>query len=116
MFFQYLKNKMDLKEKAELEAAQRVTNVINEIGFEVIREQSDKLGSDWVTYKLGDVVLRRDYVEQENPTGTADNPIEWNENVQLIPNAFYVYNGERKVWTGEPGTGAAWDDPAWEPF
>ena len=39
---------------------------------------------------VNDVVVRKDYIEQENPVGTsADNPIEYTEGTPLINNAFY---------------------------
>lgn len=53
--------------------------------------QSDKLGFDWVETYVGDVVVKKEYVEQENPVGTsADNPIRYEEGVPLINNAFYL--------------------------
>lgn len=35
----------------------------------------------------------------------------WHAELTLIPNAYYYYAGERKVWTGKAGVTAAWDDP-----
>ena len=72
--------------------------------------QSDKIGYDWHAYYVNDVLVRRDYVEQETPYGTADNPIVWKEGMSLIPNAYYTYNDIRKVWTGDEGVIASWDD------
>lgn len=65
-------------------------------------EQSDKLGYNWVNTIINDVVVKREYVEQENPVGTsADNPIEYVEGMVLINNAFYLVDGEIKVWMEE---------------
>lgn len=62
-------------------------------------EQSDKLGYDWTVYTVNDVVVRKDYVEQENPVGTsADNPIEYTEGMPLINNAYYLVDGVIKVY------------------
>lgn len=64
-------------------------------------EQSDKIGYDWHNYYVGDKLVRQDYVAQENPVGTADNPIEWSPGMALTPNAFYTYNGKRYVAVAE---------------
>lgn len=65
-------------------------------------EQSDKLGYNWVNTTINDVVVKREYVEQENPVGTsADNPIEYVEGIALINNAFYLVDGEIKIWMEE---------------
>lgn len=72
--------------------------------------QSDKIGYDWRIFYVNDIAVRKDYVEQEIPYGTADNPIVWKEGMSLIPNAYYTHDGVRKVWMGEEGAMAAWDD------
>lgn len=72
--------------------------------------QSDKMGYDWRIFYVNDIAVRKDYVEQEIPFGTADNPIIWKEGMSLIPNAYYTHNDVRKVWTGDAGAMAAWDD------
>jgi hypothetical protein len=72
--------------------------------------QSDKLGYDWHIYYVNDIAVRKDYVAQETPYGTADNPIVWKEGMSLIPNAYYTHDGVRKVWMGDEGAVAAWDD------
>lgn len=114
--FRYVKNDMGIREKAVLENVHRVASLIEEVGMTKTVEQSDKLGSDWVIYTLGNVELRREYVEQENPMGTADNPIEWTEDVWCIPNGFYTFEGVRKVWMGAKQQGASWDDAGWAIF
>lgn len=71
-------------------------------GIRVATVQSDKLGYDWTVYTVNDVVVRKDYVEQENPVGTsAENPIEYTEGVELINNAYYRVDGKIMVWMGE---------------
>lgn len=70
-------------------------------GIAVTQEQSDKLGYDWTVYSVNDVVVRKEYVEQANPTGTKDNPIEYTEGVPLINNAYYRKDGKIYVWMGE---------------
>lgn len=69
-------------------------------------EQSDKIGYDWRCYAVGGVVVRREYVEQDNPVGTADNPFEWQSGMKLIPNGYYSNNGKRYVAVkdGSPDT------------
>lgn len=60
--------------------------------------QSDKLGYDWHNIYVGDVLVRQEYVEQEHPTGTVDNPIVYAEGVPLINNAYYLKDGALYVW------------------
>lgn len=60
--------------------------------------QSDKLGYDWHNIYVGDVLVRQEYVEQEHPTGTVDNPIVYAEGVPLIDNAYYLKDGALYVW------------------
>ena len=72
--------------------------------------QSDKIGYDWRIIYVNDIAVRKEYIEQEVPYGTADNPIVWKEGMSLIQNAYYVHDGVRKVWMGEAGAMAAWDD------
>lgn len=63
--------------------------------------QSDKLGFDWENIYVGKVLVRQEYVEQENPTGTADNPIIYADGVPLINNAYYIKDGKLYVWMDE---------------
>jgi len=65
--------------------------------------QSDKIGFDWVNTTINDVVVMREYREQENPVGTsAENPIPYTEGeTPLINNAFYLVDGAIKVWMEE---------------
>ena len=71
-------------------------------GITISTELSDKLGFDWTVYSVNDVVVRKDYIEQENPVGTsAENPIEYAEGVPLINNAYYRKDGKIYVWMGE---------------
>lgn len=67
-------------------------------GISTTQTQSDKLGYDWINTFVGETLVRQEYVEQENPTGTEDNPIEYAEGVPLINNAFYFKDGKKYVW------------------
>lgn len=61
--------------------------------------QSDKLGQDWVQTFVGDVLVRKEYVAQENPVGTsAENPIEYEDGIPLINNGFYRKDGKIYVY------------------
>ena len=70
-------------------------------GITVTQEQSDKLGYDWKIYTVNDMAVRKEYVAQENPVGTKDNPIDYAEGVPLINNAYYRKDGKIYVWVGE---------------
>lgn len=78
--------------------------------------QSDKLGYDWRNIYVNDILVRQEYVEQAVKAGTADNPIAWEPDMQLIQNAYYAYDGEIKVWMGEAGATAKWTDAAFVPI
>jgi hypothetical protein len=78
-------------------------------GITVTVEQSDKLGYDWHIYAVNRIVVRKEYVAQKEPVGTADNPIVWKDGATAYPNFCYIKDGVRKVWTGE-----AWDMPQWD--
>lgn len=111
----YLANAQKLKMK--IDANQLIVDTVSAAGG--IRdelEQSDKLGFDWRIFYVNDVPVKKVYVEQTEPFGTADNPIVWKEGITLIPNAYYTHNGIRKVWTGEAGAMAAWDDENFTEF
>ena len=97
--------------KAEIDANRKTAQQVKNAGG--IREeitQSDKIGFDWRVFYVNDIAVHKEYVEQEIPFGTADNPIVWKEGMSLISNAYYIYNDVRKVWTGDAGVMATWDD------
>ena len=105
----YLKNAKILK--AEIDANRKTVQQVEDAGG--IREeitQSDKIGFDWRIFYVNDIAVRKEYVEQEIPFGTADNPIVWKEDMSLIQNAYYIHDSVRKVWTGDTGVIAAWND------
>lgn len=78
--------------------------------------QSDKLGYDWRNIYVNKILVRQEYIEQEVKAGTADNPIAWEPDMPLIQNAYYTHGGETKVWMGEAGATADWDNPAFVPI
>lgn len=63
--------------------------------------QSDKIGFDWRNYYVNKILVRSDYVKQENPVGVADNPFEWSPGMRLILNGYYTYGGRRYVAIAE---------------
>lgn len=86
-------------------------------GIRVERIQSDKIGQDWIRYYVNNVLVRSDYVLQDNPNGTANNPIPFTDGIYLIPNAYYTLDNVRKVWMGAAGaTGISWNDEYFVPF
>ena len=78
--------------------------------------QSDKLGYDWRNIYVNKILVRQVYIEQAVKFGTTDNPIVWASGMPLIQNAYYVHNGETKVWMGEAGATAKWTDAAFVPI
>ena len=70
-------------------------------GISVTKGQSDKLGYDWTVYTVNDIEVRKEYIAQENPVGTQDNPIEYADGVPLINNAYYRKDGKLYVWMEE---------------
>ncbi len=64
-------------------------------------EQSDKIGYDWHNYYVGDNLVKSEYVEQDNPVGTANNPFVWSPGMRLILNGYYTYRGRRYVAIAE---------------
>lgn len=98
----------------KMDKNQKVVDMVEAAGgITVTMEQSDKLGFDWKVYAVNNVVVRKEYVQQETPSGTADNPIIWTADTRLIPNGYYTHDGVVKVWTGEFGIAADWNDNAW---
>lgn len=101
--------------KAKIDENQQIVDTVDAAGgITVTVEQSDKLGYDWRVYAVNRVVVRREYEKQANPAGTADNPLLWTATAKLIPNGYYTHEGVTKVWTGESGVTASWDDAGWE--
>lgn len=86
-------------------------------GFTQKITQSDKLGYDWIEDYLGEKLVAQIYSKQEKPVGVADNPFIFEIGVKLIPNAYYIYNNERYVYTGtEVSTATVWDETNFEKF
>lgn len=101
--------------KVRIDKNQKIVDAVDAAGgITVTLEQSDKLGFDWRIYAVNNVVVRREYEQQENPAGTADNPITWTADAKLIPNGYYSHDGAVKVWMGGSGVTASWDDAGWE--
>ncbi len=103
------------KLKVRIDKNQRIADAVDAAGgITVTLEQSDKLGFDWRVYAVNRVIVRKEYVAQANPAGTADNPIQWSSDAKLIPNGYYAYGGAVKVWMGDGGVTASWNDAGWE--
>ena len=103
------------KLKVRIDKNQKIADAVDAAGgITVTLEQSDKLGFDWRIYAVNNVVVRREYAQQANPSGTADNPIPWTADAKLIPNGYYAHGGAVKVWMGDGGVTASWDDAGWE--
>lgn len=70
--------------------------------------QSDKVGYDWLETYIGKQLISKEYIEQVNPQGTQENPIEFKKGVTLIPNAYYLYKKSLYVYMGVSGTANKW--------
>lgn len=106
----YYANAMKLK--TEIDRNRESAEMVERAGgIRTETEQSDKLGFDFLRYYVNNILVRSDYVEQEIPMGTAEHPIKWKPNMKLIPNAYYTHEGVRKVWMGQAGVVADWEDP-----
>nr|DAI28941.1 MAG TPA: hypothetical protein [Caudoviricetes sp.] len=82
--------------------AQKTLSTIQTLGgLKSETVQSDKIGFDWRNIYVGDVLVRQEYVEQEHPTGTVDNPIVYADGVPLINNAYYLKDDALYVWMNE---------------
>lgn len=64
-------------------------------------EKSDKVGYSFKCMYIGDICVSKEYVKDESQQGSADNPYEWGQGVQLVPNAYYNYRGKKYVYVGE---------------
>lgn len=74
-------------------------------------ERSDKVGYSFKCMYIGGICVSKEYVKEESQQGTAESPYEWAHGVQLIPNAYYNYQGKKYVYVGEETTtaGATFD-------
>lgn len=93
---------MTERKLAEIKQAVRDGKNVHNIGeIKTTIVQSDKLGYDWKVITVNDIVVRKEYVKQENPVGIADNPIEYTDGMTLINNAYYKKDGSLYVWMDE---------------
>lgn len=91
----------EVRESAAREAQETLSTIQTLGGLKTETVQSDKLGYDWRNVYVGEVLVRQEYVEQEPPVGTEDNPIVYEEGVPLINNAYYLKDGKKYVWMEE---------------
>lgn len=91
----------EVRESTAREARETLHTIQALGGIKSETVQSDKLGFDWRNIYVGDVLVRQEYIEQEHPTGTVDNPIVYAEGVPLINNAYYLKDGALYVWMEE---------------
>lgn len=101
--------KEDLKElvKERIKELFEVEKKVNEFGgFHTEEIPSDKEGSIFRVYYLGDVELRREYVEvyvpgtdDETPDadGTYLHPFPWSEGVEVIEGKWYLMS-DGNIW------------------
>lgn len=96
---EYIHDPLPVQEDPVDEAQQKLGALLELVT--VRRVQSDKLGYDWRVVSIGTMEVSREYIAQEDPSGTADNPITWEDGMEPILNAYYLRDGVRYVWMGE---------------
>lgn len=102
--FKFISTKEQLLNNArKLEKAiERYELVVEALGgIKTETVQSDKIGYDFNNVYVGETLVRQEYVHQETPTGTEDNPIVYTEGVPLVNNAYYLKDGKTYVWMEE---------------
>lgn len=88
--------------KGDAKAKKEMLDTIEALGGLTTKTvQSDKVGFDWCNTYIGDTLIKQEYVEQETPVGTADNPIVYTDGMSLINNAYYRKDGKVYVWMEE---------------
>lgn len=98
----YTEEELKWQEEAKAQAQRELNlNIISDL-VHTTTEQSDKLGYIWKCIYIGDNCVKKEYIKDANAAGTIDNPIEWRSGVQLIPNAYYLYDYKKYVYIGEP--------------
>lgn len=79
-------------------------------------ELPPKVGYKWQPLYNGSA-FGWELVPDPDAVGTADNPVIWVAGVRLIPNAYYLHDDVRYVYTGEIGrAGETWDETTMEEF
>lgn len=102
------------------EQADKLTNTIpteDEIKEKLIGQMQVTIPHGGLPYKLGytwepkivnnNIIF--ELVREPNGVGTNLNPIIFCEYVILMPNAFYLYEGNEYVYVGAPGKASSWD-------
>lgn len=93
---------MTERKLAEIKQAIRNGKNAHDIGeIKTKTVQSDKVGYDWLITTVNGIEVRKEYVKQENPVGTEDNPIEYTDGMTLINNAYYKKDDGLYVWMDE---------------
>ena len=75
-----------------------------------------KTAEERITALEAAVAELKSYVDSMGKTvlqgeGTEESPFEWSIGCDLVPNAFYSYEGHVYVWMGKAGTATAEDEP-----
>ena len=85
--------------KKDIEKKKEILDVVEALGgIKTETVQSDKIGYDFNNVYVGETLVRQEYVQQGNPTGTEDNPMVYTDGVPLINNAFYLKDGKKYVY------------------
>lgn len=96
---------------SEINANKEKAETLDKLG-EVTTEitNSDKVGFNWIVYKVNGIEVSKEYVENGLAKGTQDNPIYFVEGISVTPNTFYYYNDTRYVYMGvEPIVAESWE-------
>lgn len=106
-----------LEYNRSVKRAREIEAIVNDAGgLKRTIIQSDKLGFDWKRTYVNDILVKSEYIAQDNPQGTESTPIAWEEGMELYQNFFYIHENVRKVWMGQNGVIASWNDESWAEF
>lgn len=103
-----------------MEQAEKLANTVpseEDIKEKLVNKLSILIPGDGLPYKLGYTwepkiegnCIVFESVRDSNGVGTNNNPIIFADYVMLIPNAFYLYEGELYVYVGIKGKATNWD-------
>lgn len=96
-------------------ADRKVCRIVSDAGITIAPEPEsppNRPGLKWIPHQLdagGPITWIESEYDPSMP-GTTETPILYETGIEVCPNYFYIFEGVKKVWTGERGTAPAWND------